>query len=249
MIPRIVQNRFAGDQVIEQADLVGSQFLGNQVGDNIEVGPLRQEISSGLVIFHRRRVKRQAAGIFIEAEHHHGRLVGAQLDVCAMKRWQKTVTVEPTASMCSREPCRPPGFAGMMIVDVDIDPGPLGNCGKGPDTGGLTDIDQDQAGDLLQIDVADTLEAEGILRALQEELAQAALLAAGKHHDGIRVEPLGGDHRPEAIEIGVDMGGDDVHLKPETRDAGRGTRQNQNLHSKCSLYNSTSENLSLQQTE
>ena len=42
---------------------------------------MRQEIGCGLVILDRGRVKSQAAGIFVEAEHHHGRFIGGQFDV------------------------------------------------------------------------------------------------------------------------------------------------------------------------
>ena len=58
------------------------------------------------------------------------------------------------------------------------------------------------------------LEAESILCAFQKELTQAALLTAGKDHDGIRIKTFGGNHRPEAIEISVDVGCDYFHGEP-----------------------------------
>lgn len=68
----------------------------------------------------------------------------------------------------------------MMIVDMNIDPWPLGNNSKRTDTGRLANINKDQAGDSVQINVANTLETKSILRAIQKILAQATFLATGE---------------------------------------------------------------------
>src|SRR5210317_1413839 len=99
----------------------------------------------------------------------------------------------------------------MMVINMDIDPRAPGNNSKGADSGRLTHINQNQAGDFVKIDVTGTFEAEDILNAAQKELTQAALLATWKHHHSIGIKPLGSDHRTKTIKIGVDVGGDDFH--------------------------------------
>jgi hypothetical protein len=60
-----------------------------------------------------------------------------------------------------------------MIVNMDIDPRPFGNRCKGPNAGGLANVYKDQAGNLIEVDITDTLEAESVLGAFQEEFAQS----------------------------------------------------------------------------
>ena len=100
-----------------------------------------------------------------------------------------------------------------MIVDMDIDTGTFGHIGEGADPGGLADIDQNQAGYGIKVDIANPFEAEGILGAVEEEFAQAALLATGEDHLGTGIQSPGSNHRPEAVKIGVDVGRDDVHVR------------------------------------
>ena len=71
----------ARDQVVEQTDLFRGQLLDDQVGDDIQVGSVLQKIGSSLIIPDRSRMKGQAAGIFVEAEHHHGRFISRDLDL------------------------------------------------------------------------------------------------------------------------------------------------------------------------
>jgi hypothetical protein len=83
--------------------------------------------------------------------------------------------------------------------------------GKGPDPLRLADVDQDQPGYARQVDIPDALELVGINGALQKKVTQAALLGAGEDHLGLRIELFGSDHGAEAVEISVDVGGDDFH--------------------------------------
>ena len=87
----------------------------------------------------------------------------------------------------------------------------------------MANIDQDQAGHSIKVDVAGSFEAEGVLGAVEEEFAQAALLTAGEDHFGIGIQTPGGNHRPEAIKIGIDVGRDNVHVgKPAVWGLGAG---------------------------
>ncbi len=106
----------------------------------------------------------------------------------------------------------------MVIVDMQLDAVATGELSEGTDAVGLAHVDQDQSGDGIEIDLLDALDVEGVGGALQEELPQAAFLGAGEDHLRLGIELAGGDHAPETVEIGVDVGGDDVHGRPVTSD-------------------------------
>ena len=76
-----IKDRLTGDQIVEQADLVWGHLLGNQVGDNVEVGTVREEIGCSLVVLNRCCMEGQATGVFIETEHHHGRFIIGQFNL------------------------------------------------------------------------------------------------------------------------------------------------------------------------
>ena len=100
-----------------------------------------------------------------------------------------------------------------MQLDV-ITPG---ETGEGSDPIGLADIHQDQPGHGSEINLLDPLEPVAIAAAFEEEFAEGAFLGTGKNQFGFRVEFLGRDHRSEAIKIGIDVGGDDLHTRPGLR--------------------------------
>jgi len=199
------------DQLVEQRDLFGGQFLGEKIGDGIEVGAMFEEEGGGPQVADGGRIEAQAAGVLVEAEHHQRRLVGGRFDVAF---------AEDLAEDCDRGPDRfddleraaQVGMAGrMVVVDVHRHPLAAGDGAKGTDAVELAHVDQDQPFDGVEVDVLDAFETVGVNGAAEEELAQAFFLGAGKDQFGTRVEPPRGNHRPQAVEIGVDVGGNDVH--------------------------------------
>ncbi len=105
----------------------------------------------------------------------------------------------------------------MMIVDVYLNP-PANHFRKGADPLRLPDIDQNQAGDGIQVKIPQPLEIFRVGAAAQEKLAHAALLGAGKDHGCAGIEPACRHHGADTIEIRVQVGGYDIHKeKPGSR--------------------------------
>ncbi len=216
-----VQDGARLDQLVQKRHLVGGQLLGEKIGDRVEIGPVGEEKGRGLEIPHRGRVEEQAAGILVEPQHHHGRFFRRRLDAALP---------EEVTEDGHRRPDRLDAFdgagdvglpGGVVVVDMQFDPRPAGDLAERADAIRLANVDEDQAGDGIEVDVADALEIVSVEGALDEEIAQIALLGTGEDHRRLRVEAAGGDHRPEAVEIGVDVGGDDVHKEgPGSRGSG-----------------------------
>ncbi len=99
----------------------------------------------------------------------------------------------------------------MMIVDVQLDPWPPGDGGERTDALGLAHIHQDQASDSVEIDIANAFETVGVKGAFQEEIPQTAFLGAGEDHLRLGIKAFGRDHGAQAVEIGIDVSGDNVH--------------------------------------
>ena len=98
-----------------------------------------------------------------------------------------------------------------MIVDMQGDSGTMGQLLQRTDPARLADVNEDQALNPVEIDVTQLMKVKGILRAFQEEFAQGPLLTTREDHRRIRVKPPGGNHRAETVEVGVDVGGDQIH--------------------------------------
>ena len=203
-----VEHAAIGQQVVEQMNLVGGQFLGQHRGDDIQVGAVLEQKGRRLVIGGRGGGEGQAAGILVESEHHHGGFVGVGDHAAFHEQLGENGDGRTDGPDVFDFAVQIGGAVRMVIVDMEGDAGTVRQLVQRTDAVRLADIDQDQAVDLVEVDIAQLLEVEGILRAFQEKLAQRPLLPAGKDHGRAGVEPLRGDHRPQAVEVGVDVGGD-----------------------------------------
>jgi hypothetical protein len=73
-------------------------------------------------------------------------------------------------------------------------------------------LDDDQALDLGGVDPPRLRHVE-LLRVQAVEIADVAVQGSGERDDGIRIQPTGGEHGRERVEIGVRVGDDDLHSK------------------------------------
>ncbi len=175
---------------------------------------MAQQESGGLVILLRGRGEGEAAGILVQTQHHHGRLLPVRRDAALHEQVGQN-RHRRTDRLDSLEIRLQIGRAfGMVVVDMHRDLGAPGDLGERPDALGIAHVDQHQARNLLQVDIPGPPDIEGVLGALHEELAQRALLGPGEHHRGLRVETPGGHHRAETIEVGVDVCGNHIHARP-----------------------------------
>ena len=99
----------------------------------------------------------------------------------------------------------------MVIVDVDIHARFADQIPECADPGRFPDVDQDQPGHLLQVDLAELLHLHRVQRRLEEEPLYRLLLRARKHQDGLGVKLAGRQHRGNGVEVRVDVGGDNFH--------------------------------------
>ena len=172
-----------------------------------------EKIGGGLIIPDRGRMEGQTAGILVETEHHHSRFVCGDLYLLLHEEMGHDRNGRPDRFDNLQRAFQAALLDRVMIVNMDIDTGALGHGGEWTDPRSLANINEDQAGHSIKVDVAGSFEAEGILGAVEEEFAQTALLTAGEDHFGIGIQTPGGNHRPEAIKIGIDVGRDDVHVE------------------------------------
>ena len=87
---------------------------------------------------------------------------------------------------------------------------------------GARRLDDDQPPDLPELEPRD-IDGVELVGVEAVELADVSVERAGNRDDGRRVQPPGGQHRREGIEVGVPVGGDDFG-RFHTRDCGLGER-------------------------
>jgi len=74
-------------------------------------------------------------------------------------------------------------------------------------------VNQDQAGYQGEIKVFEAGKIQDITGGFQEEVAHALLLRSGEYHCRMGIKLAGGDHRAEAVEVGIYVGCNDIHVQ------------------------------------
>ncbi len=97
---------------------------------------------------------------------------------------------------------------------MDFQAGTAQNLGKAADAGGLLAIDNDQAGDRIEVDIFGAGEARQVVRMPLDEIAHPLLLRAGKGEQRTGIELKRRRHGAQAVKIGIGMGSDNVHGHP-----------------------------------
>ena len=109
----------------------------------------------------------------------------------------------------------------VMVIDQHFQAGPPDDFGKPADPGGMLAVDDDEAGNKGKVQVPGTGEGEAVAAGPEEEVAQGLLLGTGKDHERLGIELPGGDHGPEAVKIGVDVGSYHIHGEIVPQSPGR----------------------------
>ena len=199
------------EQFIQQINLLGSHFTNQEVGDGIEIGTMFQKKSSSLKIPRSGPGKKQMPGVFVETEHHHGRFIRRRHNFFFQKQLRHDRGCCANLFDTLKRPDNRIFIAGVVIVDMNFKTRLVDNFGKVADAGCAAHIDQNQAGHLLQIDIADPFDIIGVKGGLQQKISQPTFLTTGKNQLRIGIEPLGSNHGPEAVEIGIDVGSNNIH--------------------------------------
>ena len=99
----------------------------------------------------------------------------------------------------------------MVVIDMHLKIGTIESFSKAADAGGLLTVDDDQAGDVFQTNVLGAGKDREVVGVLGDKIAHPLFLGTGEGKQRAGIEPQGRHHGAEAVEIGIYVGGDDIH--------------------------------------
>jgi len=100
-----------------------------------------------------------------------------------------------------------------MVVQVHLDAGVGEAGGEVADPLGRPGVDDNQGIDPGQVDIFGLLKFIAVKQGLRDEFPDVFFLRSGKGQQGVGIELLGGNHRGQAVEISVQVRGDDAHRR------------------------------------
>ncbi len=197
-------------QLVQQGNLFGGHLPGEHIRDQVDIGPLRQEMGGGQQVFGGGGGKGKGPGVFIDPQGHEGGLVRGQGDPLFFQQAGHDGHRSPHRPDDLQRTLQLPGYRRVMIVDMDVQVRTVDDFPEFPDPVRLAGVDQNQPfdpvqGDLLQLD--EIIEVDG---GLEKKITQILLLGAGEDQQGLRVEFFGGQHGGQSVEVGVQVRGDDL---------------------------------------
>ena len=198
-------------QVVEEQHLLGREVAGDLVRHDVEIRPLFEQPRRGLQIAGRRRGEGQRAGVLVDAQRQQRRLLGGEGVAAPAQELDHQRGVRADLLDHLDDPGDVLGARGVVVVDVHFHAGPGGDLGERADAVAPPGVDENDPGDLRRIERAQPRHPVAARRGL-EILAQRPLLRAGEDELRPRVELLRRDHRGEGVELGLQVGGDDLHL-------------------------------------
>ena len=197
-------------QVVEEQHLLRRQVAGDPVRHDVEIRPLLEEPRRGLQIAGRRRGEGQRARVLVDAQGQQRRLLGGKAVAAPAQEFDHQGDVRADLLDHLDRPGDILGAGGVVVVDVHLHAGPGGDRGERADAVAPPGVDEDDPGDLRRIERAQPRHPVASRRGL-EILAQRPLLRAGEDELRPRVELLRRHHRGERVELGLQVGGDDLH--------------------------------------
>ena len=199
------------EQVVEQGDLPGGQVLGEDVGHLGELRPAGEQVRRGEVVVHRGRREAERARVLVDPEHHHRRLVRRDGDPPLLEDLDEDRRGRADAPDHLEVALHVGVLVGMVVVDVDRNARAADQLPEDPDAGAAADVDQDEAGHLVEVDLAGLAHRQVVEGGLDEEPLDRLLLRPRQDADRLGVKLARRQHRRDRVEVGVQVGGDDVH--------------------------------------
>ena len=187
------------------------KFAGDELGDDVKVGAVAEQPGCGRQIFRARGGMEKTAGVLVNAESHQGRFVRAGCDIPLLKQLHKKGGGGAEGANhleLAVEVLRP---VGMMVVEVDCEMRIVEAPGQLAEAVRLAGVDHDQPSDAGRVNMFDFFELVDIAEFLGQVVADAFFLGSGKDQLRLRIEPFGGNHGGETVEICANVCGDDVH--------------------------------------
>ena len=203
-------------QLADEADLLRGQLPRDELGDDVQVGAVAQQPGRGGEILGAGGGVEEAAGVLVDAQGHQGGLRSGGHDALLLEEADEDGGGGAERLDPLQLAVQVVGAGRVVVVEVDAHPRVLQAVAHPADALRQTGVDDDQAVHPVRVDVPYLLEFIDVAEFLGEVIADAFFLRPGKHQLGLRVEPLGGDHGRQAVEIGADVAGDDVHGRDYT---------------------------------
>jgi len=198
------------EQVVQQGDLSGGEILGEDVGHLGEHRPAGEQVRRGEVVVHRGRREAERARVLVDPQHHQRRLVRRDGDPPFLEDLDEDRRGRADAPDHLEVALDIGVLVGVVVVDVDRYARAPDQFPEDPDAGSGADVDQDQAGHLGEIDLAGLPHRQVVEGGLDEEPLDRLLLRPGQDADRLGVELARREHRRDGIEVGVQVGCDDI---------------------------------------
>ena len=198
-------------QLTDQADLFGGEFAGDKLGDDVEIGAVGEQPGGGGQIFGTGGGVEKTAGILVDAQRHQGGLVSGGHDALFLKDAGEKSGGRAKGFCRFQGAAQVAGSVGVMIVEMNENVWVAETFGQLADPFRLPGVNHDQALDFGQVDMFDLFKFVDVAKFLGQVIADTFFLRARKDQFGFGVQFFRGDHGRQAVEVGADMGGDDIH--------------------------------------
>ena len=195
----------------QHTDLLGSKIARDEIGNDVQVRPLADEIGCGQSVPLGGRMEGKRAGLLIDAESEDRGLEGRYSYVPFPKEFdherRRGADLLDHFDLSAYVAFR----WGMMVIEVDRDAGTAKSAFELSQAAGIAVINDDQPGDLLHIDVPESFGLDGVSGRFDKEVPHALFLGAGEDQLGAGVKLLRRHHGGQGVEIGIRMTGNDLH--------------------------------------
>jgi hypothetical protein len=199
-----------GEERVQQLALRGRQRHVQEVGHELLVRPVAEAPRQRLGVPLGRRRVRERTGVLVDPEREGGRLHRRDAELALRedadeRRRQRSVLREHR--VLRRDPLGE--LARVMVEDEGLDVGIERHRLELAEASRMRGLDDDQATDRVELEPSGFDDPQ-LVGVEPVELAHVSVERPGDARDGARVQPPGGEHRRESVEVGVAMCGDDV---------------------------------------
>jgi hypothetical protein len=200
-----------GDERVEQGALLLRERRAQVLRDHVLARPVPQAPGERLGVAPADARVAERAGVLVDPEREHGSLErrGLELplgeDADERRRERGVLRQHEVLGL------HPVGrLPGVVVEDDDLDGRVARDALELPEPLGMDGLDDDETADRVEVDATRLDEVE-LVRVQAVELAHVAVQRAREGDDRAGIEPPGGEHRGERVEVGVRVGDDHVH--------------------------------------
>ena len=199
------------DEGVEQRSFLLREGRAKVLGDDLLARSVAQAPGERLGVADAHAGIGQRPRVLVDAERENGRLEGCDGELplgkdphhrrrqCAVLREDEVLGLHPVRRL-----------AGMVVEDDDVDGRIAGDALELAQALRVHGLDDDQPPDRVQLDPA-CLEQLELIGVQAVELPDVPVQGAGKRDRSAGIQPPGGEHGAERVEVRVRVRDDDVH--------------------------------------